>query len=202
MSVFYIVIFLGLGLLLLVIAIVFFAISIYNKLVTFRNRYENAFAQINVQLTRRYDLIPNLVETAKGYMKHEQETLQAVIEARNKAFAAGQAASKDPGDPTAIKNLSSAEQSLGGALGRLLMVAEAYPDLKANENMMALQEELTSTENKVAYARQGFNDAVMTFNTAREQFPANLFANTFGFTQAELLELEEPKAKIAPKVSF
>lgn len=184
------------------IGIIFFIVSIYNKLVTFRNRYENAFSQIDVQLTRRYDLIPNLVETAKGYMKHEKETLQQVIEARNQAFNASKAAASNPGDPNAIKNLSGAESNLGGALGRLLMVAESYPDLKANENMMALQEELTSTENKVAYARQGFNDAVTHYNTAREVFPANMIAGMFGFMPAELLELEEPKAKEAPKISF
>ncbi len=196
-------IFLFLGVILVLVIVVGFIVAgMYNKLVSFRNRYENAYAQIDVQLTRRYDLIPNLVETAKGYMKHEQETLQQVIEARNQAFDAGKAAAGKPGDPTAIKNLASAESNLGGALGRLLMVAESYPDLKANENMMALQEELTSTENKVAYARQGFNDAVMQYNTAREQFPTNFIAGTFGFLPAELLELEEPKAKEAPKVSF
>ncbi len=197
-------VFVGLAvvLFLMVVAVIFFIISIYNKLVNFRNRYENAFAQIDVQLTRRYDLIPNLVETAKGYMKHEKETLEAVVEARNAAFGANKAASKNPGDPKAIKGLAAAEQNLGGALGRLMMVAESYPDLKANENMLSLQEELTSTENKISYARQGFNDAITSYNTAREQFPANMIAGTFGFTPAELLELEDPKAKVAPKVSF
>ena len=185
-----------------ILALILFIVSLYNRLVSFRNRYKNAFAQIDVQLQRRYDLIPNLVETAKGYMKHEKETLQQVIEARNQAFSAGKAAAADPGDPTAIKNLGNAEQQLGGALGRLLMIAESYPDLKANQNMISLQEELSSTENKVSYARQGFNDAVMQYNTAREQFPGNLLADRFGFGPGELLELEDPKAKQAPQVQF
>jgi len=184
------------------ILIALFIGSIYNRLVALRNRFENAYAQIDVQLTRRYDLIPNLVETAKGYMKHEKETLEAVIQARNQAFSAGKAAAKDPGEPTAIKDLQQAEQNLGGALGRLMMVAESYPDLKANENMIALQEELTSTENKISYARQSFNDSVMKYNVAREQFPSNIIAGMFNFKPAELLELEEPEAKHAPKVSF
>ncbi|HMO14463.1 MAG TPA: LemA family protein [Pirellulaceae bacterium] len=188
--------------LLVLAAVVFFMIITYNKLITYRNRYENAFKQIDVQLTRRYELIPNLVEVAKGYMKHEKETLEAVINARNQAFSAGQAVGQNPGDPAAIKNLAAAEQNLGGALGRLLMVAESYPDLKANQNMMALQEELTSTENKLAYARQGFNDAVTQFNINRDQFPANVVAGLFGFNRAELLEMEDPKARVAPKVSF
>jgi LemA protein len=189
------------GLLVLVV-VIFWVIAIYNRLISLRNRFENAFSQINVQLMRRYDLIPNLVETAKGYMKHEKETLQAVIEARNVAYTAGQNAAKNPSDPAAIRSLASAEQNLGGALSRLMAVAEAYPDLKANQNMMSLQEELTSTENKVAFARQAFNDGVTQYNIAREQFPANMVAGMCGFGPAELMELEDPKAKVAPKVSF
>ena len=185
------------GLLLLV-----FIVGIYNNLVKLRNRYENAFAQIDVQLKRRHDLIPNLVETAKGYMKHEQETLTQVIEARNQAVTAQQAAAANPGDPVSMKQLAQAESGLNGALGRLLMIAESYPDLKANENMLALQEELTSTENKVAYSRQGYNDAVMTFNTQREVFPAVMFAGMLGFREAELLEVENPEERKAPQVSF
>lgn len=184
------------------IGFVMFLISVYNRLVTYQNRYENAFSQIDVQLKRRYDLIPNLVETAKGYMKHEQETLQGVIEARNKAFTAEKAAIAKPGDPNAMANLASAEGQLTGALGRLLMVAEAYPDLKANENMIAIQEELTSTENKVAFARQGYNDSVTTYNTARELFPTNVVAGMFGFNEARLLEIEDQQEREAPKVSF
>lgn len=186
----------------IIVALVLFAISVYNGLVGHRNRYKNAFAQIDVQLKRRYDLIPNLVEVAKGYMKHEQETLQGVIEARNRAFSAGQRAAANPGDPTAISQLGQAESQLNGALSRLLMVAEAYPDLKANTNMMALQEELTSTENKVAYARQGYNDSVTQYNTARETFPAVLLAGPLGFREAQLLEIESPKEREAPQVKF
>ena len=182
--------------------IVFFVIGIYNSLVKLRNRFENAFSQIDVQLKRRYDLIPNLVETAKGYMKHEQETLTAVIAARNQAMSAQQAASAKPGDPSTMKQLMAAESGLGGALSRLMMVAEAYPDLKANQNMMSLQEELTSTENKVAYARQGYNDAVTSYNTQRETFPAVIFAGMLGFTEAELMEIENAAERAAPKVSF
>lgn len=186
----------------LVVALVLFAISIYNGLVGLRNRYKNAFSQIDVQLKRRNDLIPNLVEVAKGYMKHEQETLQGVIEARNRAISAGQLAAANPGDPRAISQLSTAESQLNGALSRLLMVAEAYPDLKANTNMIALQEELTSTENKVAYARQGFNDSVTYYNTAREKFPAVLLAGALGFHEAQLLEIENPKEREVPQVKF
>ncbi len=186
----------------LVVALVLFAISIYNSLVGLRNRYKNAFAQIDVQLKRRYDLIPNLVEVAKGYMKHEQETLQNVIEARNRAYSAGQKAAANPGDPTAITQLGSAESQLNGALSRLMMVAEAYPDLKANQNMISLQEELTSTENKVAYSRQGYNDSVTHYNTAREKFPAVLLAGALGFHEAQLLEIESPKEREAPPVKF
>jgi LemA protein len=176
--------------------------GIYNGLVALRNRYENAFSQIDVQLKRRYDLIPNLVETAKGYIKHERETLEAVIAARNQAYHAEKAAAERPGDPRAIQGLASAEQQLGGALSRLLAVAEAYPDLKANQNMMMLQEELSSTENKVAFTRQGYNDAVMRYNTKREQFPAVLIANSFGFREAELFEIESDKERQAPQVKF
>ncbi len=186
----------------IIVAIAIFAISIYNGLVAKRNRYKNAFAQIDVQLTRRHDLIPNLVETAKAYMGHEKGTLEAVINARNTAVNGLQAAKADPSDPEAMKNLSQAEQGLSGALGRLFALSEAYPDLKANQNMMQLSEELTSTENKVSFARQAFNDAVMVYNTARESFPANLFAVTFGFGPAELLEIEDEKKREVPEVSF
>jgi LemA protein len=182
--------------------LVFYGMSVYNNLVAMKNRFANAFAQIDVQLTRRYDLIPNLVETAKGYMKHEQETLQRVIEARNVAYAAGKNAAANPGDPDSMRNLGQAESNLGGALGRLLMVAESYPDLKANQNMMALQEELTSTENKIAFARQAFNDSVMSYNISREQFPAVIFAGLFGFQPAQLLEIENPKQRENVKVQF
>ena len=192
----------GFGVVVLLIIIVVI-ISTYNKLVSFQNRYENAFAQIDVQLTRRYDLIPNLVETAKGYMKHEKETLEAVIHARNTALSAEKTAAANPGDASAMKQLSNAEGQLGGALNKLLMLAEAYPDLKANENMLAIQEELTSTENKVAFARQGFNDAVTRYNTQREQFPGILIAGPAGFDPAELLEIEQIEEKrAAPKVEF
>ena len=182
--------------------LIIFIVGIYNNLVKLRNRYENAFAQIDVQLKRRHDLIPNLVETAKGYMKQEQETLTQVIEARNQAVTAQKAAAANPGDPVSMKQLSQAESGLNGALGRLLMIAESYPDLKANENMLALQEELTSTENKVAYSRQGYNDAVTTYNTQREVFPAVMFAGMLGFREAELLEVENPEERKAPQVSF
>lgn len=185
-----------------IVGAVLFAISIYNRLVAGRNRFKNAFAQIDVQLTRRHDLIPNLVETAKGYIKHERETLEAVTNARNMAVAGLKAASKDPSDPEAMKQLAQAEQGLSGALGRLFAVAEAYPDLKANQNMMQLSEELTTTENKVAFARQAYNDSVMQYNTLRESFPNNFFAGWFNFQPAELLEIEDEAKREAPKVTF
>ena len=176
--------------------------SVYNRLVTLRNRYENAFSQIDVQLKRRHDLIPNLVNVVKGYMAHEKDTLEAVINARNQAMSASSAASKNPGDAEAIKNMAGAESHLNGALGRLMMIAEDYPDLKANENMLALQEELTSTENKVSFARQGYNDAVTIYNTAREVFPASMISNSFGFENAQLYEVEDEGSREAPDVSF
>jgi len=174
----------------------------YNRLVALRNRFKNAYAQIDVQLKRRYDLIPNLVETAKGYIKHERETLEAVTRARNVALGASQAAAANPGDAAAMKNLVSAESGLGGALSRLLVVSEQYPDLKANQNMMQLTEELTSTENKISFARQAYNDSVMVYNTTRESFPTNIIANTFNFASAELFVVDKPEQKDAPKVSF
>ncbi|HEU4623255.1 MAG TPA: LemA family protein [Steroidobacteraceae bacterium] len=188
--------------LIVIVLVAFFFIGQYNRLVTARNAFRNAFAQIDVQLTRRYDLIPNLVETAKGYMKHERETLEAVIQARNTALAGLKAASSNPGDAAAVAQLSGAEAQLGGALGRLFALAEAYPDLKANQNMMQLSEELTSTENKVAFARQAYNDAVMSYNNAREVFPSSIVANMFNFAPAQLLDIAKPEAREAPKVSF
>ncbi len=185
----------------LIIIVGGFVAGIYNKLVTMRNRYKNAYAQIDVQLKRRYDLIPNLVETAKGYMKHESSTLEAVTAARNIAYAASKAAAANPGDSTAVKGLASAEAGLGGALSRLMMVSEQYPDLKANQNMMQLTEELTSTENKISFARQAYNDSVMTYNTDREVFPSNLIAGMFNFTSAELFVVDKPEQNEAPKVS-
>jgi LemA protein len=186
----------------LALAIVGYAIGGFNKLVTLRNRYKNAYAQIDVQLKRRYDLIPNLVETAKGYIKHEHDTLEDVTKARNIAYAASQAAAANPGDATTMKNLGSAESGLAGTLSRLMMVSEAYPDLKANQNMLQLTEELTSTENKIAFARQAYNDAVMTYNTDREVFPTNVLAGAFNFGPAELFVIDKPEQKDAPKVSF
>jgi LemA protein len=189
-------------LLLIVIVMALWVAGIYNGLVTLRNRFKNAFAQIDVQLKRRYDLIPNLVETAKGYMKHESSTLEAVIKARNIALAASQTAASNPADGNAMKNLVSAEGGLTGALSRLMVVSEQYPDLKANQNMMQLTEELTSTENKIAFARQAYNDSVMSYNTSREVFPNVVFAGMFGFTPAELFKIEDPTERNAPKVSF
>lgn len=196
---------------LLVIAILFagfavmliaWAIGGYNSLVTLRNRFKNAFAQIDVQLKRRYDLIPNLVETAKGYMKHERETLEAVIKARNLAYAASQSAAANPADAGAVKNLLGAESGLVGALSRLMVVSEQYPDLKANQNMMQLTEELTSTENKISFARQAYNDAVTVYNTKRETFPTNFLASIFNFAEAQLFQVENAEERKAPQVKF
>ena len=186
----------------LVVVAAVWAVGIYNGLVTARNAFKNAFAQIDVQLTRRHDLIPNLVEVAKGYMAHERETLEAVIKARAAAVSGLSAAKANPGDPAAMQNLAAAEQGLGGALSRLMVVAEQYPDLKANQNMMQLSEELTSTENRVAFARQAYNDSVMAFNNRREVFPSNIVAGMFNFVAAALLEITEPAKREAPKVSF
>ncbi len=177
-------------------------VSSYNRLVALRNRFKNAYAQIDVQLKRRYDLIPNLVETAKGYIKHERGTLEAVIAARNAASAANVKAAQSPGDASAMKELSGAETALTGTLGRLFALAEAYPDLKANSTMMSLMEELTSTENKVAFARQAYNDSAMSYNTARETFPTNMLAGPFNFSPAESFVIEKPEEKEAPKVQF
>jgi LemA protein len=187
----------------LIVVLAVWAVGIYNRLVSLRNRFKNAFSQIDVQLKRRYDLIPNLVETAKGYLKHERETLEAVIKARNQAMSASQAAAASPGNPAAMQQLGAAEGALTGVLGRLFALAEAYPDLKANQNMLAIQEELASTENKVAFARQAFNDAVMEYNTKRESFPDNILAGMFRFDAAELLQAtESAEERKAPKVSF
>jgi LemA protein len=179
-----------------------FVVGMYNRLVALRNRFKNAFSQIDVQLKRRYDLIPNLVETAKGYLQHERNTLEAVINARNAASAANARAAQSPGEPNAMKQLAGAEAALTGTLGRFFALAEAYPDLKANQTMSRLMEELTSTENKVAFARQNYNDSVMAYNTARESFPTNFIAGPFNFGPAQLFEIEKPEQKEAPKVSF
>lgn len=190
----------------LLIAVVVFlvwVVGVYNNLVSYRNRFKNAFSQIDVQLKRRYDLIPNLVETVKGYMKHERETLEAVIAARNQAVIANAKAGNDPADAAAVQQLAAAEGSLSASLGKLFALSEAYPELKANENMMQLTEELTSTENKIAFARQAYNDSVTQYNTATEQFPGNIFANMFGFKAGELLQATEaPEERKAIKVSF
>jgi LemA protein len=188
--------------LVVIVLLVLFVVGLYNGLVTARNGYKNAFAQIDVQLTRRHDLIPNLVETVKGYLSHERQTLEAVITARNAAVAGLKAASANPGDAAAIQQLAGAEGALSGALGRLFALAEAYPDLKANRNMMQLSEELTSTENKVSFARQAFNDAVMGYNNKREMFPGSVIAGMFSFMPAQLLEIESPGKREVPKVSF
>ena len=192
-------------LLAIVVVLAFWAVGIYNALVTARNAFRNAFAQIDVQLQRRFDLIPNLVETAKGYLSHERETLEAVIAARGAAMAGLSAAKASPGDPAAMAELASTQGMLNGALGRLLAVAEAYPDLKANQNMMQLTEELTSTENKVAFARQAFNDSVMAYNNRREVFPSSIVAGMFNFAPAALLEIpadQQAQVRAAPKVEF
>jgi LemA protein len=195
----------GFGLVLLVllgfaVVLLFWLVAQYNGLVTLRNRFRNAFAQIDVQLKRRHDLIPNLVETAKGYLKHERETLEAVIQARNKAEEIRSGVKPD--DAAGMDRLMSAESGLGGVLGRLFALSEAYPDLKANQTMMQLTEELTSTENKVSFARQGYNDAVTSYNTKRESFPTNLIAGTFNFGPAVLFEVAEPGEREAVKVEF
>jgi LemA protein len=192
-------------LLAIVVVLAFWAVGIYNGLVTARNAFKNAFAQIDVQLQRRFDLIPNLVETAKGYIKHERETLEAVIAARSAAMSGLSAAKASPGDPAAMAELASSQGMLNGALGRLMAIAEAYPDLKANQNMMQLSEELTSTENKVAFARQAFNDSVMAYNNKREVFPSSVVAGMFQFPQAALLEIpatDQAQVRAAPKVQF
>jgi LemA protein len=190
-------------LLVLIALVVFWAIGAYNRLIGLRNLFKNAFAQIDVQLKRRYDLIPNLVETAKAYMKHERETLEAVIAARNGAVTANASAAADPGNAAAMQGLVAAEGALRGALGRLFALAEAYPDLKANQNFMQLTEELTATENKISFARQAFNDSVMSYNTAVEQFPSNVIAGAFAFKQAELLQAtESPEEKRPVRVQF
>ena len=193
----------SLGLVLAIpVILLLWGISIYNGLVLLRNRFKNAFAQIDVQLKRRYDLIPNLVETAKGYLKHERETLEAVIAARNQASAAAKAAAAAPADGSAVRALSGAEQVLRGTLDRLMLVVEQYPELKANQTMMQLQEEITSTENRIAFARQAYNDEVMTYNVKREVFPNNLIAGGFGFQPAQPLELESATERQVPQVRF
>jgi LemA protein len=189
--------------LVIVAVVVFWAVGAYNRLISLRNKFRNAFAQIDVQLKRRYDLIPNLVETAKAYMKHERETLENVIKARNSAVTANAAASADPGSASAIQGLVVAEGALSGALSRLFALAEAYPDLKANQNMMQLTEELTGTENKISFARQAFNDAVMSYNTSSQQFPTNVIAGMFSFAPAELLQAtESDEERRSVKVQF
>ena len=186
----------------IVAVLVILVIGTYNSLVGLRNRYKNAFAQIDVQLKRRYDLIPNLVEIAKGYMAHERDTLEAVIKARNVAAGAASAASNDPGNPQQMNALANAENALKGSLSRLMVVVERYPDLKASQNMMSLQEELTSTENKVGFARQSYNDAVTTYNIKREVFPSVIFASALGFQKAQLFEILDQTERDAPKVKF
>jgi LemA protein len=188
-------------LLLVLFALIIYGIVLFNRLVRLKNRFKNAFAQIDVQLKRRYDLIPNLVETAKAYIKHEREVLEAVVKARTQAMLAEKRASARPDDPDAISGLAGAENMLGSSLGRLFALAEAYPDLKANENMMQLSEELTSTENKISFARQAFNDEIMFYNIAREIFPGIIIANAFNFAAAKLFELESPEERTTPKVS-
>jgi LemA protein len=186
----------------LIVALVAYGIGIYNNLVNQRNRVKNAFAQIDVQLTRRYDLIPNLIEAVKGYMSHERETLEAVITARNAASSSLDAAKLDPSNAAAIKKLGASEGLLGNALGRLFALSEAYPDLKANQNMMQFQEELSSTENKVAFSRQAFNDSVLNYNNAAESFPNSVLAGIFNFESASFLEIESAEKRDVPAVSF
>jgi LemA protein len=186
----------------LVVLALIFPIVIYNGLVKLRNRYKNAFAQIDVQLKRRYDLIPNLVETAKGFMKHERETLEAVIQARNQASAARETAVANPGDASAMAGLSQAESGLGGVLGRMFALSESYPDLKSNQNMLQLQEELTSTESKVAFSRQSYNDAVMHYNNKIEMFPSSIIAGMFNFVPATMFEVSDDSERDAVKVDF
>ena len=188
--------------LILVALVVVWLVGIYNRLVSLRNRFKNAFSQIDVQLKRRYDLIPNLVETVKGYMKHERETLEAVISARNQARSVEQRVAANPGDPDSMRELMAAETALTGTLGRLFALSEAYPDLKANTNMQQLQEELSSTENRVAFTRQAYNDAVMQYNTYRESFPQNQIAGAFGFREAESFQIEVEAQRDTPRVSF
>ena len=188
--------------LVVVAVIIFYIVGIYNRLVALKKRFKNAYAQIDVQLTRRYDLIPNLVETAKGYMAHEKDTLEAVIQARNQAVSANQAAAKHPDDGQAIQGIVGAEAMLTGALGKFFALSEAYPDLKANETMNNVMEELSTTENKVAFSRQAYNDSVMTYNTYKEQFPNSIISNQFSFQDAELFEVDDPEVKKAVKVSF
>src|SRR5438309_9201357 len=185
-----------------IVALAVWAVSIFNRLVALRNRFKNAFSQIDVQLKRRYDLIPNLVETAKGYLKHERQTMEAGIVARNQASTAAQRAAAAPGDATAMRELAGAETARGGALGRMFALAEAYPDLKSNTTMNQLSEELSSTENKVAFARQAYNDAVMAYNTGREIFPASIIAGATGFAEARLWEIERAVEREVVKVSF
>jgi LemA protein len=186
-----------------IVAIALWAIAVYNGLVQLRNRYRNSFAQIDVQLKRRYDLVPNLVETVKGYMQHERETLEAVAKARSAAVTAARAAGADPGNPAAMRELGQAEGALTGMLGRLFALVESYPELKANESVLLLHEELASTENRIAFSRQAYNDSVMEYNTRRESFPESVFAGPFGFSPAELLKATETaEERRAPKVSF
>lgn len=193
----------GLVFLGIILLVVFWVVGVYNRMVSLRNQFKNGFAQIDVQLKRRYDLIPNLVETAKGYMKHERETLEAVIAARNQAVTANAKAAGNPADAAAMQQMAASEGALSSSLGKLFALSEAYPDLKANQNMMQLTEELTGTENRIAFSRQAYNDGVMQYNTAIEQFPGSIIAGMFGFKPGELLQsTEAPEERKAVKVSF